>query len=320
MKPLISVIVPVYGVEKYIEESLRSICVQNIKSMEIIVVNDGTKDSSVEIAKKILKEKNIPYKIIDKENGGLPSARNVGIKEAQGKYVCFIDSDDIISATHLTDLWECCEKNKLIASFAEFQMTTEDARKGVPKCGEIKIYQHDELLQKFLIRKVKIHCCALLIQREYLLANNILFNEKLRYGEDIDFMWRLFPRLDQVGCTGNETYMYLQRKNSLMTDQNIDRVLVLLEEFKKTVNWLMENYPENNDLFKHLFGKASLAFYRTFAESSDYNLFKELLTKSDYRRSIQSVIGIKEIRINLLAIILVVNPKAFYKVVRLKVN
>ena len=97
----IGVVVPVYNVEKYIERSIKSICDQNFKDFEVILVDDETQDNSIEIASKLLDENNIKYKIIHQKNKGLPCARNTGIKECESEYICFIDSDDCITKNHL---------------------------------------------------------------------------------------------------------------------------------------------------------------------------------------------------------------------------
>ena len=91
----VSVIVPVYNVEKYIEKCLLSIQNQTFTDFECLVINDGTKDKSIEVAKKVVG--NDPrFRFFDKENGGLSDARNFGIEKASGEYLCFIDSDDYI--------------------------------------------------------------------------------------------------------------------------------------------------------------------------------------------------------------------------------
>ena len=92
----VSVIVPVYNVEKYIEKCLLSIKDQTLIDFECLIINDGSKDSSIEIAKKVVC-KDIRFKFFDKENGGLSDARNYGIEKASGEYLCFIDSDDYIA-------------------------------------------------------------------------------------------------------------------------------------------------------------------------------------------------------------------------------
>lgn len=91
----VSVIVPIYNVEKYVEKCLKSIQAQTLKDFECLVINDGTKDNSVEVAKKTV-ENDQRFKFYDKENGGLSDARNFGIDKAKGEYLCFIDSDDYV--------------------------------------------------------------------------------------------------------------------------------------------------------------------------------------------------------------------------------
>ena len=103
----LSVIVPVYNVENYVSECIESIVSQTLKEIEIIVINDGCTDNSIENIKKI-KDKRIM--IVDKENGGLSSARNRGIKEAKGEYIIFIDSDDFLKYDNaLEDIYNIAE-------------------------------------------------------------------------------------------------------------------------------------------------------------------------------------------------------------------
>lgn len=102
-EPLLSVIVPVYGVEKYIGECLESIINQKYKNLEIIVINDGTKDGSADIAKKYAKQ-DARIKVYDFSNGGLSVARNRGLEKAGGEYIAFVDSDDWISPDMYSDL------------------------------------------------------------------------------------------------------------------------------------------------------------------------------------------------------------------------
>ena len=105
----ISVIIPVYNVEKYIRECIESVLNQTLKDIEIIAVNDGSRDNSIKIIEEYLSDARL--KIINKENGGASFARNIGMKAARGEYIYFIDSDDFInedvlevsvSYTHLT--------------------------------------------------------------------------------------------------------------------------------------------------------------------------------------------------------------------------
>ena len=102
--PLISVIIPVYNVEKYVAECLESVCAQTYRKLEIIIVNDGSTDGSREICSGFI-EKDSRIRIIDQENGGLSAARNTGLEAASGNYILFIDSDDVVSKNHIELLY-----------------------------------------------------------------------------------------------------------------------------------------------------------------------------------------------------------------------
>lgn len=140
-EPLLSVIIPVYGVEKYISQCLESVIHQSYKNLEIIVINDGTKDQSAVVAKKFacVDER---IKVYDFDNGGLSVARNRGLEIAQGKYVAFLDSDDWIEPDMYLDLIQEMEKAHLdmikCAVYEVFENSTKH---------EIKF--RSELLKKY---------------------------------------------------------------------------------------------------------------------------------------------------------------------------
>lgn len=109
---LISVIIPVYNVEKYLEQCLDSVINQNLQDIEIICVDDGSTDNSPSILEKFSSKDN-RIKIFSKENGGQASARNLGIKKAKGKYIAFVDSDDFIKEDMFVKLYDVAENNNL---------------------------------------------------------------------------------------------------------------------------------------------------------------------------------------------------------------
>ena len=110
-KVLVSIIVPVYNVEKYIDKCLNSLVNQTLKNIEIIVVNDGTKDNSQKIIDKYTKKYSFIRSYI-KENGGLSSARNYGLKHAKGEYIAFVDSDDFVDKNMFEQMYLYAKNNK----------------------------------------------------------------------------------------------------------------------------------------------------------------------------------------------------------------
>lgn len=310
----ISVVVPCYQVEQYIKESVLSMKNQSFRNYEIVLVDDGSMDRTIPLAMETL-ENFDRVKVVHQTNSGLPAARNTGIKAAEGKYVCFLDSDDIISPSHLMDLYNLCESEKLNACFSLFETTKEDNRNGA-EVNDAKptIFNRSQLMKNAMDRKIRIHCCSLLINRDFLLKNDLYFNEKLKYAEDTEYRWRLFPKLEKIGCTNKATYKYLTRSNSLMTSQNVDRVLTALDELDKTINNNLTEFPEDERIWSLLPQRIFLSLCRSFARSANYSTFKELIIKSNKKIDLPFIIHYKDTKVKILAMVFFVSKKLFCRI------
>lgn len=266
----VSVIVPVYNVEKYIEKSMTSICSQKNVSYEIILVNDGTVDKSIEMAERVLSHSKVSYKVYSQKNQGLPVARNVGLRHASGKYVVFIDSDDYLNENHLYSLWKLCCEYELTVAHTLFELTFENNRMGKDISMECKdsIVDHEELLYGFMRRQPAIHCCTLMIKRSFLLDNGLLFNENLKFGEDAEFMCRLFLAIDKIGNTNKATYKYLQRNKSIMSFISDINVEVFLREYGYTMNYLRKKYSEYSQVINYTYARNLLGVFHAYCKGA----------------------------------------------------
>ena len=125
----VSVIVPIYNVEKYLGDCLESLLHQTLKNIEVLLVNDGTKDNSGIIAKKYADKYPQLFKYLEKENGGLSDARNFAIPYAKGKYLAFVDSDDYVAAAMFEKLYNLAEANNADMVDCEFEYVYEESGK-----------------------------------------------------------------------------------------------------------------------------------------------------------------------------------------------
>ena len=159
----VSVIVPVYNSGKYIEKTIISICEQDFSNYEIIFINDGTQDESMEIVASTLAKFKIPYLIINQKNAGMSAAKNAGLKVAKGEYICFIDSDDIIDKLYLSKLYTLAKNKSLSVCFCDFEDVYEKNRLGSANYDKGNtIINRNNLLLNFLKRKYKIHGLSLI--------------------------------------------------------------------------------------------------------------------------------------------------------------
>lgn len=184
--PFFSIIVPVYNVEKYIYECLESLYRQDIeiKLYEVIVINDGTPDASMTIVNDV-KDNYANLIVIDKKNGGVSSARNAGLNIAKGKYILFVDADDIVAENTLSNMLEMITKNpadKII--FNSLVLTQKNQYfYPFPEQKSEKKYTGTELFQFYHRGSV----CGLAFDRSFLSDNNLRFDEELINSEDALF-------------------------------------------------------------------------------------------------------------------------------------
>lgn len=234
MNPDISIIIPVYGVEDYIEECLRSVMAQKAVdkiSVECILVDDLGTDKSMDIAAGLIAayEGPVAFKIVRRrQNGGLSAARNSGLAEARGRYVYFLDSDDVIAPHCLESLWALA---KVHPGVDVVYGKTEN----FPDVSTFKSYL--DFQQKgalpFSADPDHIHSCHLyfpeiacnkLILREWLEASKLTFTEGIIH-EDLDWHLRAYFFIRSYACTSGiaPTYLYRQREKSITNDEAIEK-------------------------------------------------------------------------------------------------
>ena len=184
--PLISVIIPLYNTEKYIESCIRSVLNQTYQHFEIIVINDGSKDKSGEIVFS-LSQQDARIRLINKENGGVSAARNDGIRAANGELIAFLDSDDEYLPNAFEDMLAAMddETDLLIASHRKIWIKTHDER------YTNESVTIEELRSRFTELKPKItFIWGNLYRSEIIKENRILFNDNIQFSEDFDFNLR----------------------------------------------------------------------------------------------------------------------------------
>ena len=205
--PKVSVIVPVYNVENYIERCLNSLVNQTLKDIEIIVVNDGSTDNSIKVINDFLdKYKNIIY--VEKKNGGLSDARNYGMKYAKGDYIAFLDSDDYVDTTIYEKMY-----NKAVEENADFV-----------ECDFYWVYPNKKKTDVGIIYKEKKEMLtyARVVAWNKLIKRTIIkeqFPVGLNY-EDVEFFYKLIPNINKFTFVKEPLIYYIQREDSIVNKQN----------------------------------------------------------------------------------------------------
>lgn len=228
----VSIIIPVWGVEKYIAKCLESLVNQTLNDIEIIVVNDGTLDDSQKIIDKYVKKYPDKVKSFIKENGGQGSARNYGIKKATGEYFGFVDSDDFVEYSMYEKMYNKAKTEKLDIVVCGNYNVSEDYSK---KEEDAFINNFSSNLENAFFGKMAVW--NKLYKRDIILKNNILFKEKVWY-EDFAFTVKTIICAKKIGFINEPLYNYLIRQGSTMNNSNVARNLEILSAFDDVIDYL----------------------------------------------------------------------------------
>lgn len=251
--PKVSIVVPVYKVEKYLERCVCSLQNQTLQDIEIILVDDGSPDNCPGMCDQFA-ARDSRIKVIHKKNGGLSSARNAGMRKAQGKYIGFVDSDDDVDSDMFASMLKEAENNEAdfvmsdyirILSNGERMLASTDLRTGVYEKADLKREIYPALIMGENVDYGPIlsvwHC---MYNREFLKANNITFADDVIWSED-----NLFSAI--VGYCANR-FVYMKGKGLYHYYQNPGTITTsyrpgALEVYKKMNHYLKEFFQERND-------------------------------------------------------------------------
>ena len=230
----LSVIVPVYNVERYLPVCLDSIRSQSYRDIEIICVNDGSTDRSLDIL-KMYANVEPRMRIIAKENGGLSSARNAGIRCATGDVVCFVDSDDFLTTNAAKRIVEAFESTHAdLITFGARVYPEYLSNWWLEKVLSPRDVEYDAFDPSlFVTEAAEPFAWRTACRREFLIEERLWFDEELRFGEDKLFHYMAYPRSRKTVFLSDKLYDYrVNRADSLMATRNDDKVLRIYDHLR----------------------------------------------------------------------------------------
>ena len=286
---LISVIVPVYNVASWLDRCLQSIVNQTYKTLEIILVDDGSTDTSGLMCDQWA-HKDGRIRVIHKPNGGLSDARNAGIEAATGDYISFVDSDDWVDLTMLSTLYTAITDHQADLAIGGFSFVSDDCSKPwMDNSGKTFVLNNQELVEAFLERRTfafDSYSWNKLYPRR--LWDTLRFPVGELF-EDVRVRSRLYAQCQKVVVVDKELYFYYQRKGSILHSGN--NSLIALENLKANI----QDYDFLKSQYPHLHNRIVAAFLTHFAsifaiEQHDYDRlspqFERQLVEKFRRQSI----------------------------------
>ena len=248
----VSVIIPVYNTEKYLEECLNSIINQTLKEIEIIIINDGSTDSSTKILEEFAQKDN-RIKIFSQDNLGVSVARNIGIKKATGEYIGFVDSDDFIDTEYFEKLYLSAKKHNADIAAASILRLKKHKQKFLLKFNKESYTSNIQKKYKLLKLPNWSFSCCKIYKTSSLMNSNILFKEGVFY-EDIVFTNKIVHKLKKLVVVPNIKYYYRIHSNSITNKitakHKYDAKMAAIE-----IQRFVQNEKTLKGIGKHWYGK-----------------------------------------------------------------
>lgn len=254
----VSIIIPVYNVEKYILACINSILIQDYDNIEIIIVDDCSPDNSISIVKEIVCISETPIKIIThNKNKGLSAARNSGIKASTGDAIYFIDSDDELSGKSvISELVQELEKTDADIAIGNYQRVYRNTYAPSKRYSQKKvIIGNENIIKALYLGDIPIIACNKLIRKDFLLKNQLYFKEGFIHEDEL---WTFLSVIasNAIVLTGKITYNYLQNENSIMGRTGATRLQASIDiycELVKTYNQHCKTCNKNLDAYLNRF-------------------------------------------------------------------
>lgn len=221
--PSVSVIIPVYNGEKYLETIITSLARQTDNDFEAIIINDGSADGTEQALKRLQSRKHpFALRVINKENEGVSCTRNLGIREARGKRICFCDVDDAISPRYIELLSKALDDSGCRFALGYSIGEPDELYDGADP--DLKVFEKEDFLREFLYHGNKYHHCCGMYDRS-VFEGDMFYREGYRYSEDVHLLWRIIASSDSVAVVRRPLYCYIRNEGSAMHKKmTVDRM------------------------------------------------------------------------------------------------
>ncbi|MDY4903578.1 MAG: glycosyltransferase family 2 protein [Butyricimonas virosa] len=310
MKDKVSVVMPVYKVEDCITVALESIVKQTYKNIELILVNDGSPDNSIPVAKDFLSKYDLDWKILDQQNMGLPTARNNGIKAASGEWIICPDSDDYLASQAIEKMLEAAEVHHSNCVFCGFKNVHDEDYRSLPKYERgSSLLKCKDMRRRFLERTIIPLVPGMLLKKN--VYDTLKYDKDCPYDEDIHFMWQLFYTLESIVYVDADYYNYYIRSGSMVHNLKPASYLKTSQRYKELTDRLKETFPDD-DVVARIYPKYRLGGAHVLARANDYATFKKTILEDGYRKDMGKLVFQPNIKLVVYTAIYCLSLRLFY--------
>lgn len=303
---MVSVVVPVYNAEKYLQECLVSLACQSYKDFEVLMVDDGSKDNSFAICQEWA-AKDSRFLAFSQENAGVSAARNRALQEAKGEYVCFIDSDDLVAPDYLTHLMGLSKDG----CFPICNYTRELSELGKDK-GTLSHYEAKDYIRRIIYESVDHpNLWMMLFKKDIIRAHNLQFTVGCVRNEDTEFFVKYMFYEKEVRVSGFQGYYYRPNPQSVMRTSITVKSLSSIEASRRMNAFLFETKVIDDDSI--VLSKGVLYYAYSISRQKDIALYAYLHDHYDVKSAMRKMLSFPRVSKRMVALFyLTVGRRLFF--------
>ena len=318
---MISVIIPVYDGAQYVDGLCEALRAQALQDFEVIFINDGSRDQTLDRISSWQRDASLCIKIIDQENGGVSAARNAGIDAASGSHLCFVDVDDLPRPNYLSDLFAAFT-GEVDAVFCKQQLSRIGIAEAVPpgETGSIRRVDRLECLRDFLYGRLISGCCTMMIRTEVVIKAELRFAESYKFSEDLHFVWRAIASCRSIAYVDSTLYVYMLQSESATSRFTEER----LHGFQ-LMKSLEEHFDRAAPAFASEFrryGAARIAWSIAWqsAVRLSHRDYLEFVHTHPLRSELAKLLRFPDVSVAASSFVFVLNARLFRRLVQLRVS
>lgn len=313
--PKVSIIVPVFQVEKYIRNTIISILNQTMKDIEVILVDNNTKDKSIEIAEELLNKGGVKFLTVKQDKQGLAATRNKGFEVAKGEWVISIDSDDVISPVFIEELYIYGVKNDLVCVTTKYRYVNDEKKLfAFPEeieQNKLHCLSSKEARDNYLLRKLPIMITNTIFKKSFLDNEKLRLDEEMIFGADLAFMWLVLIKLQKIGLVNKTLYNYYNRPDSLMTAPSMSKIESRISGFNRLRDKLSGFI--DNKYIDWIVYREILGLIATLSQYGNYSYLKKGYNEYFTREMYNTLLSFPDNKIKMQVVILKMSPY-FYNI------
>ncbi|RDY27444.1 glycosyltransferase family 2 protein [Romboutsia weinsteinii] len=293
----VSIIVPVYNSEKYIGRCIESLLNQTLEEIEIIVINDGSTDKSKEIIDSYA-QADIRIKVINKKNGGVSSARNMGIDASNGQYITFVDSDDWCEPDMFEKMYKVAINSCVDLINIGYSVDNKNGKSKYKEAVENFIESRDSIEISKIMAKLPLGYSVMKLYRKVIIdEHNIKFNEKLSLGEDLVFVQDYILNINSIAAINEYSYHYVKCNNESLSTKYVSNIEEFIDIFWYKEEQIYAKFPYYRELrekdgFTKNIAAPILYIYNNYRRGCNLNkiqkleMIKNIMSDSEINKAI----------------------------------